>query len=101
MHFLPPDDGSVDTLKSRRNDLKTLLNALKMPGLKANDAFIQADTLISEIDLLLRVRQTDALLTSVESPLRPSIWMQSIPQLSKPFCTFFEISSMEFQMLRK
>ena len=25
----PPDDGSVDTLKSRRNDLKTLLNALK------------------------------------------------------------------------
>ena len=98
----PPDDGSVDTLKSRRNDLKTLLNALKMPGLKANDAFIQADTLISEIDLLLRVRQTDALLTSVESPLRPSIWMQSIPQLYEAiFAPFFEISSMEISDAQK
>ena len=98
----PPDDGSVDTLKSRRNDLKTLLNALKMPGLKANDAFIQADTLISEIDLLLRVRQTDALLTSVESPLRPSIWMQSIPQLYEAiFAPFYEISSMEISDAQK
>ena len=98
----PPDDGSVDTLKSRRNDLKTLLNALKMPGLRANDAFIQADTLISEIDLLLRVRQTDALLTSVESPLRPSIWMQSIPQLYEAiFAPFYEISSMEISDAQK
>ena len=77
-----PDDGTEDPLKERRNELKTLLNDLKMPGLKANDAFIQADTLISELDLLLRARQTDALLTSVESPLRPSIWAQSIAQLS-------------------
>ena len=97
-----PEDGTEDPLKERRNELKTLLNELKIPGLKANDAFIQADTLISEIDLLLRVRQTDALLTSVESPLRPSIWMQSIPQLYEAiFAPFYEISSMEISDAQK
>lgn len=75
-----PDDGSNDPLKIRRDELKTLLNELKVPGLRANDAFIQADTLISEIDLLLRARQTDALLTNVESPLRPSVWVQGASQ---------------------
>ena len=75
-----PDDGSNDPLKIRRDELKTLLNELKVPGLRANDAFIQADTLISEIDLLLRARQTDALLTNVESPLRPIIWAQGASQ---------------------
>ena len=78
----PPDEGVEDPLKARRSELKTLLNELKIPGLRANDAFIQADILISEIDLLLRARQTDALLTSDESPLRPSIWAKSIAQLS-------------------
>ena len=43
-----PDDGSEDPLKDRRNELKSLLNELKTPGLRANDAFIQADTLITE-----------------------------------------------------
>ena len=76
----PPDDGSEDPFKVRRNELKNLLTELKTPGLKANDAFIQADTLITEIDLLLRARKTDALLTSVESPLRPSIWAQAVLQ---------------------
>ena len=97
-----PEDGTEDPLKERRNELKILLNDLKIPGLQANDAFIQADTLISEIDLLLRVRQTDALLTSVESPLRPSIWMQSIPQLYEAiFAPFYEISSMEISDAQK
>ena len=75
-----PDDGSDDPLEARRSELKEILTELKTPGLRANDAFIQADTLISEIDLLLRIRQTDALLTSVESPLRPSIWAQAVKQ---------------------
>jgi small-conductance mechanosensitive channel len=75
-----PADGSEDPLKVRRNELKNLINELKTPGLKANGAFIQADTLISEIDSLLRARQTDALLTSVESPLRPNIWAQAVLQ---------------------
>ena len=77
---LAPDDGSEDPLKVRRNELKDLLTELKTPGLRANDAFVQADTLISELDSLLRARQTDALLTSVESPLRPSIWTQAVSE---------------------
>ena len=39
-----PDDGSEDPLRVRRNELKDLLNELKTPGLRANDAFVQADT---------------------------------------------------------
>ena len=98
----PPDDGVEDPLKGRRNELKTLLNDMKMPGLRANDAFIQADTLISEIDLLLRTRQTDALLTSDESPLRPSIWAQSIAQLSGAFfAPFTELRSTEITDAQK
>ncbi len=97
-----PDDGTEDPLKERRNELKTLLNDLKMPGLRANDAFIQADTLIGELDLLLRARQTDALLTSVESPLRPSIWAQSVAQLAGAFfAPFTELSSTEVSDAQK
>ena len=98
----PPDDGTEDPLQGRRNELKTLLNDLKMPGLRANDVFIQADTLISEIDLLLGARQTDALLTSDESPLRPSIWAQSIAQLSGAFfAPFTELISTEISDAQK
>ncbi len=97
-----PDDGSEDPLKVRRNKLKNLLNELKMPGLKANDAFIQADTLINEIDLLLRARQTDALLTIVESPLRPSIWAQAISQsFNALFAPISEFSSIEISDAQK
>ena len=71
----------IDKSKNLFNyEKKILINELKIPSLRANDAFIQADTLISEIDLLLRSRQTDALLKSVESPLRPSIWVQAVLQ---------------------
>ena len=97
-----PDDGSEDPLKVRRNELKNLLNELKTPGLRANDAFIQADTLINEIDSLLRARQTDALLTSVESPLRPSIWAQALSQsFSALFAPIREFRSLEISDAQK
>ena len=97
-----PDDGSEDPLKVRRNELKNLLNELKTPGLRANDAFVQADTLITEIDSLLRARQTDALLTSVESPLRPSIWAQALSQsFSALFAPIREFRSLEISDAQK
>ena len=97
-----PDDGSEDPLKVRRNELKNLLNELKIPGLQANDAFIQADTLINEIDLLLRARQTDALLTSVESPLRPSIWAPAVSQsFNALFAPIKEFRSIEISDAQK
>ena len=97
-----PDDDSEDPLKDRRNELKNLLNELKTPGLRANDAFIQADTLITEIDSLLRARQTDALLTSVESPLRPSIWAQAVAQsFSALFAPVREFRSLEISDAQK
>ena len=99
---LAPDDGSEDPLKVRRNELKDLLNELKTPGLRANDAFIQADTLISELDSLLRARQTDALLTSVESPLRPSIWAQAVSQsLEALFAPIREVRLIEISDAQK
>ena len=99
---LAPDDGSEDPLKSRRNELKDLLNELKTPGLRANDAFIQADTLIREIDSLLRARQTDALLTSVESPLRPSIWTQAVSEsLNALFAPIREFRLIEISDVQK
>ena len=97
-----PDDGSEDPLRVRRNELKDLLNELKTPGLRANDAFVQADTIIAEIDSLLRARQTDALLTSVESPLRPSIWAQAVAQsFSALFAPVREFRSLEISDAQK
>ena len=97
-----PDDGSEDPLKVRGSELKDLLNELKTPGLRANDAFVQADTLIAEIDSLLRARQTDALLTSVESPLRPSIWAQALSQsFSALFAPIRELRSLEISDAQK
>ena len=72
-----------------------------MPGLRANDAFIQADTLISEIDLLLRVRQTDALLTSVESLYVRRFGCSLFPIIETIFAPFYEISSMEISDAQK
>ena len=97
-----PDDGSEDPLNVRRNELKILINELKTPSLRASDAFIQADTLISEIDLLLRSRQTDALLKSVESPLRPSIWVTAILQsLNALFAPIREFRLIEISDVQK
>ena len=97
-----PDDGSEDPLKVRKNELKDLLNELKIPGLRANDAFVQADTLIAEIDSLLRTRKTDALLSSVESPLRPSIWFQAVSQsFSALFAPIREFRSLEISDAQK
>ena len=97
-----PDDGSEDPLNVRRNELKNLINELKTPGLRANDAFIQADILISEIDLLLRSRQTDDLLKSVESPLRPSIWVTAILQsLNALFAPIREFRLIEISDVQK
>ena len=97
-----PDDGSEDPLKVRKNELKDILNELKIPGLRANDAFVQADTLIAEIDSLLRTRKTDALLSTVESPLRPSIWAQAVSEsFSALFAPVREIRSLEISDAQK
>lgn len=74
-----PDVGPEEpTLAARRNDLNDRLTTLTGPTRLAEDAYSQADGLISRIDSILRVRQTDRLLNLGPSPLNPVIWPDAI-----------------------
>ena len=68
-------------LASTRKDLEEQLSTLTAPVQVADSAFTRADGLVSEIDTILRERQTEALFEVVESPLNPVHWPIAIETL--------------------
>jgi len=80
----PPDDGSAEdpAIAARRSELQEQLSQLRAPQLRAEEAFKQADGLIAEIDLVIRNRQTQALLSADASPLNPSTWAAAQSELA-------------------
>lgn len=71
-----PVDGATETqdLADRRVSLNTQLETLRAPRIRAEEAFSRANGLISEIDRIIRTRQTENLLSLAPSPLAPSSW---------------------------
>ncbi|HVG48645.1 MAG TPA: DUF3772 domain-containing protein, partial [Rubellimicrobium sp.] len=67
----PAEDTRV---AERRGALQQQLSRLRAPGLLAQEAYVHADGLVGEIDILTRSRQAAALLSRSAPPLDPRIW---------------------------
>ena len=66
---------------AKREELNQQLNALLVPVQKAEAEFVRADALISQIDQILRERQTDELLKVSPTPLNPAYWGTAVTDL--------------------
>ncbi len=73
------EDGDIAALRSSLNDQ---LNALRVPRVVSEEAHNRANGLISEIDRIIRKRQTKALLQRGPSPLNPEHWPQAMREVS-------------------
>lgn len=81
----PADDAAnaqTDELTLQREALEEQLATLTAPNRVAEAAYTRADGLITEIDRILRSRQTEALLEAVETPLNPVHWPVALNSLS-------------------
>ncbi len=67
-------ESEPDAIANRRAELNAELSDAQAPGLKAAEGFREADGLISEIDALIRARQTEALLEIGPSLVVPRNW---------------------------
>lgn len=75
-------ESEPEEIAQRRAELNKQLTELRAPGIRAEEAFSRADGLIDEIDLILRARQTESLLTLGPSPLNPLYWGEAMTVLS-------------------
>nr|WP_275981974.1 DUF3772 domain-containing protein [Frigidibacter sp. ROC022] len=78
-----PAEGATEAteIATRRAELTAQLSRLEAPRIAADEAYSRADSLISEIDALIRSRQTRALLELGPSPLNPSHWPGAVAEL--------------------
>ncbi|MBD3804538.1 MAG: mechanosensitive ion channel family protein [Thioclava sp.] len=79
-----PKEGETEdqAIAERRKALNDQLAQLQAPGIRATEAASRADSIIANIDRLLRARQTDKLMRLTPSPLNPINWPAGIKVLS-------------------
>ncbi|APE43541.1 mechanosensitive ion channel protein MscS [Sulfitobacter alexandrii] len=68
----PPD------VAAQRDALNEELSRLQVPVQRAETEFVRADSLIGQIDTILRDRQAQQLLTVTPSPLNPAYWQPAL-----------------------
>ncbi|WP_158968342.1 DUF3772 domain-containing protein [Chachezhania sediminis] len=71
-----PEEGVTepDDVAQLRANLTEQLAQLKAPQIIADEAYLRANGLVTEIDTILRNRQTDALMKRDPIPLLPTVW---------------------------
>lgn len=80
----PPEEGAreADVIAERRAALEEQLRRLRAPVTLAEEAHVQASGLISEIDRIIRDRQTTELGERGPSPLLPQHWVAAARNLA-------------------
>ena len=83
----PPAEGDTEPaiLTQRRSELNVLLSEARAPVQAAEEGFSRADVLISEIDALIRARETDALISLGPLPVNPASWPAALRSLHNTF----------------
>ena len=78
-----PAEGQTEPeeVASRRNALNQEIASLKAPAVRATEAFVQADAMVSEIDKALRARQADKVLQRYPVPFNPLNWTATLAEL--------------------
>lgn len=66
---------------AKRQDLQDQLNTLLLPVQRAEAEFVRANSLVRQIDDILRERQTDELLSVSPTPLNPAHWQPAFQDL--------------------
>ncbi len=79
-----PGEGESEAaeIAERRKELNAQLEKLRAPVVAAEEAHARANGLISEIDRVIRERQSRELLSRGPSPLNPVHWADTLAQLS-------------------
>ncbi len=87
-----PENGGKEAVEitERRNELAAQLAEALAPQTRAQEAWSRADGLVREINALLRLRQTDALLRLGPTPLNPAYWSGAVEAISG---SLFEVAS--------
>ncbi|MBV7409680.1 DUF3772 domain-containing protein [Maritimibacter sp. DP1N21-5] len=82
-----PAEGASEseTLAAEREALNARLAELERPVIAADLAYARADTIISEIDDLLRTRQAEELMSPGASPLAPGNWSAAAGAMTTSF----------------
>ena len=76
-------------IAARRGVLNDQLQRLSAPVILAEEAHTQANGLISEIDALIRDRQTEAFFARDQSPLNPAGWGAAIAALQSGWVAIY------------
>jgi len=81
----PPAEGGSEPpdVAERRAALAAEQAELRAPGLRASEAFVQADALVREIDSKLRARQAKQLLRRSPLPVNPLNWHEPIDEVRR------------------
>ncbi len=71
-----PEEGATEAeeIADRRRSLNEQLAQAQAPVRAAEEAFRRADGIVRQIDALIRLRQTDELLSLGPSPANPALW---------------------------
>lgn len=79
-----PEDGADEPadIAALRERLNAQMKTLQVPALVAQEAYSRADGLISELDRIIRERQTRELLSRGETPLNPAGWTAALRDLT-------------------
>ncbi len=79
-----PAEGESEAteIAERRKELNAQLETLRAPVVAAEEAHARANGLVSEIDRIIRDRQSRELLSRGPSPLNPGYWQGTLAQVS-------------------
>ncbi len=80
----PPETGEEPPeISQRRAELETRLAELRAPVQRAEEAHARANGIVTQIDTVIRERQTQELLELGPSPLNPANWPPALADLTR------------------